>query len=77
MPVSVFVEAVIPKRPNVIVRCIYMHPCMDIIIFKDFKFNPSLEKLLKDDFNIDLFKFDPSQYINNFLENMTSVSLQF
>ena len=70
---SIFVEVILPKRPNIIIGCIYRHSSMDICIFNDHYLNPLLEKLSKEndkkvflvgDFNIDLLNFDTSEHIN-------------
>ena len=58
---------------------------MDICIFDDHYANPLLENLSKEenkkiflmgDFNIDVLRFDTSQHINEFIDNITSSSLQ-
>ena len=70
---SIFVEVILPKRPNIIIGCIYRHSSMDICIFNHHYLNPLLEKLSKEndkkvflvgDFNIDLLNFDTSEHIN-------------
>ena len=47
---------------------------MDICTFNDHYLNPLLEKLSKenDDFNIDLLKFDSSEHINKFINDLSS-----
>ena len=66
---SIFVEIILPKRPNIIIGCIYKHPSINIRTFNDHYLNPLLETLSKKkylksflvgDFNIDLLKFDTS-----------------
>ena len=60
---SIFVEIIYPKKTNIIVGCIYKHPCMAIKEFNDF-LSPILEQIslenktviLLGDFNIDLIK---------------------
>ena len=42
---SIFVEVVLPKKSNLIVGCIYKHPCMDICTFNDHYLNPLLNNL--------------------------------
>ena len=58
---------------------------MDICTFNDHYLNPLLEKLSKEqnkkifligDFNIDLLNFENSEYINQFIDDITSASLQ-
>ena len=81
---SSFVE-VLPKKSNLIVGCIYKHPCMDICTFNDHYLNPLLDNLSKEanktivllgDFNIDLLNFDTSEYVSSFLDGLASNSLQ-
>ena len=64
---------------------IYKHPSMDMCTFTDHYVNPLLENLSKEqnkkiflmgDFNIDLLTFDTSQLINDFIDSITSSSLQ-
>ena len=54
---------------------------MDICTFNDHYLNPLLEKLSKEndkksflivDFNIDLLKFDSSEHINKFINDLSS-----
>ena len=82
---SIFVEVVLPKKSNLIVGCIYKHPCMDICTFNDHYLNPLLDNLSKEanktivllgDFNIDLLNFDTSEYVSTFLDDLASNSLQ-
>ena len=58
---------------------------MDICTFNDHYLNPLLDKLSKEanktivllgDFNIDLLNFDTSEYVNIFLDDLASNSLQ-
>ena len=42
---SIFVKAVLLKKSNLIVGCIYKHLCMDICTFNDHYLNPSLNNL--------------------------------
>ena len=78
---SIFVEVVLPKKSNLIVGCIYKHPCMDICTFNDHYLNPLLDNLSKEanktivllgDFNIDLLNFDTSEYVSTFLDDLAS-----
>ena len=64
---STFIEIINPnKTKNIIVGCIYRHPCMDPSEFNDFYLNELLNNLRKEnkqivlmgDFNIDLIKYD-------------------
>ena len=81
---SIFVEVVLPKKSNLIVGCIYKHPCMDICTFNDHYLNPLLDNLSKEanktivllgDFNIDLLNFDTSEYVSTFLDDLASNSI--
>ena len=82
---SIFVEAILPKKSNLIVGCIYKNPCMDICTFKDHYLNPLLDNLSKEanktivllsDFNIDRLNFDTSEHVSTFLDDLASNSLQ-
>ena len=44
---SIFVEVVLPKKSNLVVGCIYKHPCMDICTFNDHYLNLLLDNLSK------------------------------
>ena len=81
----VFVEVVLPKKSNLIVRCIYKHSCMDICTFNDHYLNPLLNNVSKEanktivllgDFNIDLLNFDTSEHVSTFQDDLVSNSLQ-
>ena len=72
-------------KSNLIVGCIYKHPCMDICTFNDHYLNPLLDNLSKEtnitfvllgDFSIDLLNFDTSEYVSTFLDDLASNSLQ-
>ena len=82
---SIFVKVVLAKKSNLIVGCIYNHPCMNICKFNDHYLNPFLDNLSKEtnktvvllgDFNIDLLNFDTSEYVSTFLDDLASNSLQ-
>ena len=82
---SIFVEAVLLMKSNLIVGCIYKHPCMDICTFNDHYLSPLLDNLSKEtnktvvllgDFNNDLLNFDTSEYVSTFLYDLASNSLQ-
>ena len=45
---SIFVEIVLPKKSNLIVGCIYKHPCTDICTFNDHYLNLMLDNLSKE-----------------------------
>ena len=71
---SIFVEADLPKKSNIIIGCIYQNPSMDICTFNDHYLTPLLEKILKEndkkkffltgDFNVDMLKFDSYKQIH-------------
>ena len=42
---STFIKILNPKKPNVIVGCIYRHPQMDLNEFNDYYINNLLDKL--------------------------------
>ena len=65
----IFVEVTLPKKSNLIVGCIYKHPCMDICIFNYHYLNPLLDNLSREanktivllgDFSIHLLNVDTS-----------------
>ena len=75
---SRFIEASNPNKNNVIVRCIYCHPHMDLNEFNNYHLNSLLDKLLKEnktvflsgDLNIDLLKHNQhlsTKFIVHFL----------
>ena len=82
---SIFIEIILPKKSNIIVGSIYKRLSMNICTFNDHYVNLLLENLSKEqnkkiiliwDFNINLLRFNSLQYINEFIDNITSSSLQ-
>ena len=79
---SIFVEIIFPHKSNVIVGCIYRHPCMSIKEFNDL-FSPILHKLSKEnktliilgDFNIDLIKCNTDGKTSEFFDLVSSHNL--
>ena len=79
---SIFVEIIIPRKANLIVGCIYRHPCMSINEFNDL-FSPILQKLssenktivLLGDFNIDLVKCSTDINTSDFFNLVSSYNL--
>ena len=77
---STFIEITNPNNKNIIVGCIYRHPCMDPSEFNDFYLHDLLQKLsnenkqiiLMGDFNIDILKYDNNSDSATFLDNMYS-----
>ena len=80
---SIFIEIINKKAKNVIVGCIYRHPCMQINDFNQNFLTPLLEKIsfenkeiiLMGDFNINLLKHNQNTQTAEFLDNMTSNGL--
>ena len=80
---DLFLLKLLSQKDNIFIGCIYRHPSVDICTFSDHYLNPLLEKLLKEndknfhigDFNLDLLKFDLSEHINTFLNDLSSNSL--
>ena len=68
------------KRKNVIVGCIYRHPCMDATEFNDLYLQVLLDKLaleskdvyIMGDFNINLLQYDDKKESQEFLDKMHS-----
>ena len=72
---STFIKILNPKKPNVIVSCIYPHPHMDLndinnIFDKLSKENKNVFLFL--DFNIDLLNYDQHSFTNEFLDSLSS-----
>ena len=79
---SIFIELVFPNKKNIIVGCIYRHPCMDTREFNNIYLSPLLEKIsfekkptiLMGDFNINLLNHATDADSSDFLDLMTSNS---
>ena len=77
---STFIEIVNKKKKNILVGCIYRHPCMCIDNFNDDYLQPLLAKLslqnkqviLAGDFNINLLNYESNTQTTNFLNDITS-----
>ena len=79
---STFIEIIIPEKKNLILGCIYRHPSSTIRIkeFSEIYIDPLLNTIsgenkicaLLGDFNIDLLKFDTSDDINLYYNNLSS-----
>ena len=76
---SIFLEVILPEKSNLIVGCIYKHPCMGICTFNDHYLNPLLDNLSQEasktivllgDFNTDLLYFDTSEHVSTFLDDL-------
>ena len=80
---SIFIEIMYTKKKNLIIGCIYKHPCMSVEEFNDEYILPLLEKASKEnkplillgDFNINLLKSDTDNSVSNFLDILGSFSL--
>ena len=78
---SVFVEVIMPKRTNIIFRCIHRHPDNNTDHFNTNYRRSLLQKLSEEssknvfllgDFNIDFLKFNSCNSICNFLDELSS-----
>ena len=80
---SVFVEILCKNSKNLIVGCVYRHPCTSISEFNDEYLNPLLNNLsnekkgliLMGDFNINLLNYENCSNVNDFLNAIHSHSL--
>nr|XP_047126254.1 uncharacterized protein LOC124807829 [Hydra vulgaris] len=80
---STFIEVLLPSEKNIIVGCIYRHPCMNTSEFFITYIQTLLDKLslenknivLLGDFNINLLKYESCNDASNFLDLMYSSSL--
>ena len=79
---SVFVEIIFPRKSNLIVGCIYRHPCMSIYEFHNI-IAPLLQQISKEqktvillgDFNIDLIKCSTDIRTSEFFNLISSYNL--
>ena len=79
---SIFVEILFPRKSNLIVGCIYRHPCMSINEFNNI-ISPILQKISKEnktvillgDFNIDLIKCSTDVSTSEFFNLISSFNL--
>ena len=81
---SIFIEIINPSTKNLIVGCIYRHPCMELSEFNNDFFTYLCEKLLRaknkdivlmGDFNADLLKYEDDANTADFLDKIYSTSL--
>ena len=80
---SVFIEIIQKNSKNMVVGCIYRHPCMQHSEFNDKYLKPLSEKLISEnkevillgDFNIDLLKCDSNKNNSDFLDIIYSTNL--
>ena len=79
---TIFVEIIFPKKSNIIVGCIYKHPCMSVTEFNDI-ISPVLQQIstenktiiLLGDFNIDLIKCSTDNNTSEFFNLVSSYNL--
>ena len=79
---STFVEIINPKKGNIVVGCIYKHPTMDVLDFKNNYLGQTFESVSKErkqvfllgDFNINLLNYNCHQPTNDFLDSLASNS---
>ena len=73
---SIFTKIVYPKSSNIIVRCIYKNPSLQVNHFTNdiilSLFGNSKKIFLLDDFNIDLLQYGTSEPVNNFVDTLSS-----
>ena len=79
---STFVEIINPKKTNIVIRCLYKHPNIDVLDFKNNCLTQILENVSKErkqvfllsDFNINLLNYNDHQPTNDFLDSLASNS---
>ena len=79
---STFGEIINPKKGNIVVGCIYKHPTMDVLDFKNNYLGQIFESVSKErkqvfllgDFNINLLNYNCHQPKNDFLDSLASNS---
>ena len=77
---SIFIEILCQNQQNIVVGCIYKHPCMEIDEFISDFLTPLLEKLssenksvfLMGDFNINLLQCNDNDHISEYFNMLTS-----
>ena len=80
---SVFIEIIQKDSKNIVVGCIYRHPCMQQSDFNDEYLKPLPEILISEnkeiillrDFNIDFLKCDSNKNVFDFLNIIYSINL--
>ena len=71
---STFVEIINPKKSNIVIGCIYKHPNMDVLDFKNNYLSQIFESVSKErkqvfllgDFNINLLNYNDHQPTNDY-----------
>ena len=79
---STFVETINPKKNNIVIGCLYKHPNMDVLDFKNNYLRQIFEIVSKErkqvfllgDFNINLLNYNDHQPTNDFLGSLASNS---
>ena len=79
---STFVEIINPKKSNIVIGCLYKHPNMDVLDFKNNYLRQIFEIVSKErkqvfllgDFNINLLNYNDHQPTNDFLDSLASNS---
>ena len=79
---STFVEIINPKKSNIVIGCLYKHPNMDILDFKNNYPSQMFEIVSKErkqvfllgDFNRNLLNYNDHQPTNDFLDSLASNS---
>ena len=79
---STFVEIINPKKNNIVIGCLYKHPNMDVLDFKNNYLRQIFEIVSKErkqvfllgDFNINLLNYNDHQPTNDFLGSLASNS---
>ena len=79
---STFVEIINPKKGNIVLGCLYKHPNMDVIDFKNNYLSQIFEIVSKEqkqvfllgDFNKNLLNYNDHQTTNDFLDLLASNS---
>ena len=77
---STFVEVIKPKKRNIVIGCLYKHPNMDVLDFKNNYRSQIFEIVSKErkqvfllgDFNINLLNYNDHQPTNDFLDSLAS-----
>ena len=80
---SVSIEIIQRDTKNMVVGCIYRHPCIQHSAFNDEYLKSFSEKLISenklvillDDFNTDLLKCDSNKNVSDFLNTIYSTNL--
>ena len=77
---STFIEILNPKGKNIVVGCLYRHPCMHSSEFNETYLRDLLSKIIKEkklvvimgDFNIDILKYDTNKDSSYFVDALYS-----